>query len=680
VTRGLALVLALAAVVACSKSSGEPAPKVAAQVAPPPSTQTVLMAMARMTGQVPDGAKLAAWATKLDAGQATVGAFIDELLAQDRFASEIVPSLVFGPYASVRNYYAVPSGFVLSKTDGGTFYLRSECSPTEAVLVRPWWDLGSEVRVCPDAYRPDVWTVAPEHTSYKAQTVLACDSQIGSPELETDSVCGCGPNLIRCVRDTAQYDALNKSLIAEVRGTAAYIVDHDMPMSSLFTENSTFRDRNAELYYRRQQVGSLEQADVAAALAGVEQWPQAGAWAPRPEVSAGQHAGLLTAPQILHSNPDRRQRQRGYYEMMWCNLKNSFGASTHTVLDINANGNNFFSLDSWEKLAHTPLCTNCHARLDYGFQFFFGYPDSRASTHFVPALQRTGSGPLYAASIDDPRGEATLTPLSFAQKAVEQPEFAGCMTDHFVEYVLGDRATSEDIDAIAAAVAKPGTFKGAMKVALERYAVRWKTAGSTPASAVAMTAKQSGDSVTVAPPLRTQLDDHCVDCHDGPAFDANADHQDKPVDLRGATLPRALVVRMADQVSYHMMPKDELLPPALREDLVRMLVGSLWSEPAARSEALRYYLGRARALPAHQLDNALYAVDRAAGSPSDVPWGALERAIEPEQATLTPGFLAVTALEALRACTRASGGKPETVSACLERATSLDTLSRAPAP
>jgi hypothetical protein len=184
----------------------------------------------------------------------------------------------------------------------------------------------------------------------------------------------------------------------------------------------------------------------------------------------------------------------------------------------------------------------------------------------------------------------------------------------------------------------------------------------------------------VTPALRKLLDDHCVDCHDGPAFDPDADHQDKPVDLRGATLPRALVVRMTDQVSYHMMPKDQALPAATREELVHLFVASLWSEPAQRAEALQYYLGRSRALPAHQLDNALHAVDTAAGATPGVQWGALERAIDPEQATLTPGFLAVTALEALRACTQAAAGKPEAVAACLERATSLDMLSRSPAP
>src|SRR5690606_37541264 len=147
---------------------------------------------------------------------------------------------------------------------------------------------------------------------------------------------------------------------------------------------------------------------------------------------------------------------------------NSFGATTHKVLELNASGNNFFVHDSWKQLAHTELCTDCHARLDYGSRFFSGYPDSRASTHYNPALQGAATGPLYGRDIRDLRGEAPLTPLGFAKLATEQPDFGGCMTNHFVNYVLGGRATGDDLRAIEAAVAQTRTFKGAMKAALER--------------------------------------------------------------------------------------------------------------------------------------------------------------------------------------------------------------------
>ena len=101
---------------------------------------------------------------------------------------------------------------------------------------------------------------------------------------------------------------------------------------------------------------------------------------PREELTEGQHAGVLTAPQILHFVPDRRQRMRLYYDIMWCGIRNAFGASTEKVLALNSSSANIaFVHESWERLARTELCTNCHARMDYGFQFFLGFPDSRAS-------------------------------------------------------------------------------------------------------------------------------------------------------------------------------------------------------------------------------------------------------------------------------------------------------------
>jgi hypothetical protein len=672
----------------------------------PSSTDELLRSMATLVGSAPQPAPLAEWARKIDAGEASLDSYIDQILDNPRFAGEIVPTLVFGAFVNVRNYYALPSSYVLKRppTPDAPLYLRAPCSADEAVAVRPWWDLSSEVKVCPDAYRPDKWTLAPGEQTYKTAMLLTCDSQVGSPELETKSLCGCGPNLIRCLRDEDQYNQFSRSLMDEVKRTTSYVVEHDLPMATLFTGNSTFRDRNVELYYRRQKIGALELkhpdleiADLgtwpAPAAPGVvpdakptdlAAWPQEGKWAPREEVRPGQHAGLLTAPQILHWLPDRRQRQRGYYEVMWCNLRNSFGATTHKVLELNANGNNFFVHDSWERLAHTDLCTNCHARLDYGSQFFLGYPDSRASTHFNPSLQATGSGPLYGKDIKDLRGEAALTPLSFAKLAVDQPDFNGCMATHFVNYVLGDRATTADIHAIETAVDKTRSFKASMKVALQRYAESWRieqrsTALAPSPQATAPDAQPGPKGgMAVSPGLRAALDQHCVECHDETPYDDNADTADLPFDFTGTELPRPLLVRMAEQVGFGVMPKTTTLEPRVREEVVGLLIDTLWTDPVARMEARRYYLGRERGIPAQQIDNALYTIDQVAGAPSEITWGALERGIWADQSTVTPGFLAITGLEAVRACTAASKKRDTTLEQCLLPSTSLKILSSRP--
>jgi len=56
--------------------------------------------------------------------------------------------------------------------------------------------------------------------------------------------------------------------------------------------------------------------------------------------------------------------------------------------------------------------------------------------------------------------------------------------------------------------------------------------------------------------------------------------------------------------------------------------------------------------------------------------GALERAIWTDQSTITPGFVALSALEALQAC-NGNGTKLED---CLAKAIAVDALSRVPVP
>lgn len=679
-TAGIVFTVTLVIFVVCwqgQRGASQPAPDPVVPTTRPVRTQELLEAMQRLVGLSAQASYVQSWVQRIDAGQASIDGFIDEILSTDRFGSEVVPSLVFGSYVNVRNYYALPSGFVLRQTPEGVYYLREPCLAGASVTVTPWWNLRTEVRVCPDSYRPEVWTVSPNANSYVTKTTMACDSQIGSPELETSSVCGCGPKLIRCVRDTDQFEQLKSSLIDEVKRTVAYVVQHDLPIATLFTGNSTFRNRDAELYYRRQKIGALH--DVDAADLDLETWPQDGQWAPRPELLPGQHAGLLTSPQILHALPDRRQRQRAYYELMWCNLRNAFGATTHKVLEINTTGNNSFEHDSWQRLAHTPLCTTCHARLDYGFQFFLGYPDSRGSTHYIQSDQRTGEGPLYGRDIDDLRGTAPLTPLGFAKLATVQPEFDDCMATNFASYVLGDQATTSDLSAIDAALKQHGTFKTALKVGLERYAARWGKIAPTTSQVVETSSGLPG-SVVVSSTLRATLDRYCSDCHDSsqPAFADSPDRDDVATNFTPPILPRPLVIGMLDKVAFGAMPVNNPLDPAVREEVVLQLVNTLWSDGDSRDQSLRYYLTQARGLPAQQIDNAFYFINTLAGSSSGLKWGPLERSLWSDQNTMTPGFIATVSLEALAACEQATKVRAGGLEDCLGWTTAIPMLARDP--
>jgi hypothetical protein len=711
--------LALAAVLA-QACSGEPAPAAARKPSapaagevddeppmarPPTTTADRIAAIARLVGHSTDATWVEGWAAKLAADPAAYGAMIDEMLRTPSFGREVVPTLMLGGFLSVRSYYALPSGFVLQQDERtGVHFLREPCSAEEAAKVAPWWDLSSEILLCPDSYRPEKWTIDKSEHAYRSEMPLVCDSQVGSPELENKPICGCGPNAIRCSRDQAQWEAMNTSLRNELRATTAWNVEAGRPVAELFTSNETFRDRLAETYYRRQEIGAKEIADVPKALAGLDAWPEGGQRAPRKELFAGQHAGLLTTPQILHALPDRRQRQRGYDELMWCAHKNSFGATTKRILDLNKNGNLAFVHDSWQTLANTPLCTNCHARLDFGFQFFYAYPDSRASTYAIPSQRRTGKGPMYVRDIQDPRGEAELTPAAYATMATAQPEFEDCVTQQVVGYVLGTEASADDVAAVRAAVAGGrGSVRDIVRTALMRLEAPPTVAAAEPAAVPAPTPaapspppghgapKEAtpGDAATAAPataatatpatvalaaPLRELLDDTCVGCHDEVAFDGSPDSLGQAFDLRGEALPRKLLVRMLERVAFRQMPPKGM-PAAARRTLVDGLIDALWSEPAARAEARAHFVDRGLGLPAQLIDEALDSVLPEPGKSTPLNWGAIERAIWVEQATVTPGYLATVALEALRGCKPHRDGE---LRACLDQRFVPERLVRRP--
>lgn len=679
-----------------------------------PAARDLVSSLSSLTGGPLSSVEIDTWAARLSDDGRDAEELIDELVDRPEFGRDLVPTLVFGPYLNVRNYYALPTGFILEQTDQPDdqgrvlYYIRKPCESSEAVPVRPWWDPAREVMVCPDAHRPERWRIPPDPHGFHSSSFLACDSQVGSPENEVSPQCGCGPSLIRCVRDRTQYYEMHASMKREVERTVQYVVEEDLPAEYIFTSNATFRDRNAELYYRRQKVGSLELSDVGRVLEDLPSWPAEGKWAAREDLAPGQHAGMLTTPQLLHAAPDRRQRQRAFFEMMWCEGRNSFGATTKQVLDINRGSANLaFVHDTWERLAKTPLCTNCHARLDYGFQFFLGYPDSRASLYYVPALARAGKGPMYGNDISDARGEVTLTPRGFAKAAVKQPEFARCMSRHLTTHVLGPDAPAADHEAVRADLQRRHSFRNAMRVALRLYVARWKDpvpepltlpVEAAPARRAApyerARAPRPPAAVAIAAPLRAQLDEFCTDCHNSVPFVDSSTTVGLPFDLTSDSLARDLVVRMTDHVAFGKMPKQpvEMTAPQ-REAMVGALFDSLWIDPAARTEAADYYLRQDRGLPVEPIDSAFRLIARGAGLEPAAPaadgeddgksWGLLERSLLIDQASFTPSFAAATALEALRVCralpTTGEGGHLRgagTIQRCLEQAMSADLLIR----
>jgi hypothetical protein len=633
-------------------------------IAPKVSSEALVTRLSIVTrARPPTPDELAAWAPRIDRGDTTFAAYIDDLLASPVFAEVVAPEMILGEALFISPVHLTRWTFALHTTpvtEGPPiYYLTKPCARTAAVRVHPWWDVHGEVLVCPDAHRPDVWRTRTakdgEHT---------CNAIDASPVIG-DSGCGCGPNLIRCVRGDVDADseARATSAHAELRETVRYVVEHDLPFAALFSGRATFHDRTMELLYRTWRI-EAEQRSETSVLDDLDDWPAEGRWAERFESLPGEHAGLLTAPAILHLQGDRRQRQWIIFERLWCTGASSNGVTAHDVLGLGVTSFQGGKNEGWQRLASQPICTDCHARTDYGFQFFWAFPDPKPSAgHFVPAMARNGTrGTLYANDIQDPRGEAELTPAGFAGLALRQPEFGRCMARNVVEHVLGIDATAGDAAPLAAGfVADKTTVKQLVKQALLRWVTRVQA--GEPAEALHAAPSWAGTGpVTLSPDLERAIDGTCGGCHFEGAVGIPS--------FEGHALPRDRLLHMLAELASTRMPKDRALSAPERVSLIDALIAHLWRTPAERQEARRQLGASLTAPGVWRWSVAEHLIRRAAGAPeaSDRAWNALEAGIRADQATYTPGFATMTLVEAIGACKDAGKTGPA-LEPCVRAAT-----------
>jgi hypothetical protein len=123
---------------------------------------------------------------------------------------------------------------------------------------------------------------------------------------------------------------------------------------------------------------------------------------------------------------------RDLFSILWCSDRSSHGATAEAIYGLGVT--DLRNGDGWPKLAAMPSCTDCHARLDYGMQFFRGFASSYDSLFAGRELVAPGTGPLYGNDVSDLRGHADLTPAGFARLAVAQPELATCAVQRVSRY------------------------------------------------------------------------------------------------------------------------------------------------------------------------------------------------------------------------------------------------------
>ena len=249
--------------------------------------------------------------------------------------------------------------------------------------------------------------------------------------------------------------------------------------------------------------------------------------------------------------------------------------------------------DGWKKLAAMPVCTNCHARLDYGMQFFSGFPSSFIGRLYDPHRQASGSGPLYGSDIHDLLGEAPLTPQGYAQTVIKQPAFARCMVSDVSDHVFHGRASPEDERALAKAFEAGHRLRDVMREALLRYA-RSSKLGVAP------------DRPTTDKPLRASLDEHCGNCHTTGSRDF----------LRQTTWTPELLTKITAAVAFGVMPPNEPLELGVRNALLSQLVAEAYPDTQARSEALAYFTGGLGEAPVRDADAIDSLITARSGAPA----------------------------------------------------------------
>ena len=535
------------------------------------------------TGNAPSTAELERTAARIRRGESTFDGYIRGLVDDPGFSRLVAPRLLLGednvePYA-----YSI---FVLKSTEpsegGDVIYYRDEpCQADLAESVHPWWDLESEVKVCPDSHRPT--------------TLIDSDSGLRCLRAtRQQGQCGCGPNLAFCARDEDQVRRILTGLHEESTRTIAHFVGDDLPLAHVFTENATVRDRYAEHAYVRARISAGDLSEVPS----YADWPEEGRLARRAESRPGQHAGILTAPQLAYMTDSTRDRMRILYRIAWCSNPTALGGDTNAILglaeaDLRSRAH---TSSAWQQLAAQPGCTDCHARLDYGMQFFHEYPGIADGYGPIAELRPEGSGPLYGRDIDDRRGDAELNPAGFAELLVRQPEYVDCVTRSLAEYVLGREVRPTHIDALAQLFRQNGRLKPAMRMALRHWVdargervLRERSRPAARSSHLATTSVDldartvAGEGVVLTADLRGDLIRHCGTCH--------SESSEERVDLTQTAVDRDVLRDALNRVAFYTMPPGVRgMESGDRGSLVRGLVQASFAAED-RTLAEHYYGG-----------------------------------------------------------------------------------------
>jgi hypothetical protein len=611
--------------------------------------------------RVPSRQELAEAAGALAAGDRELRAFVAGLVEADA-------STAFAPFALFpreSNPGTPPQGFRQLFFELGTFeqagqtvhFLRGgdvvgefitpgnakpPCSLREAERVHPWWDPEHEILVCPSSHRPDrLRAINGKHKLCSPVT----------PEFERQG-CGCGPSLMYCIQ-SERLDDLGVSIRKEFTDTIAWSIAQDRPLQDLFRGRETVRDRWSDWLYRRQLVESGAPAELLSGAGWVEGRSQ------RPELHPGMHAGLLSSPQVALSGCEPRERLMAISNLIWCVKPRSVSVTADTVFRLPTNFR--APMQGWQLLASMPVCDSCHARLDYGSQFFLGiiagfHYDSRISPHAGDMMS------MYVHDQFDLRGRGEQTPAGFAELAVSQPEFGACMSQRVAAHVFGQHQTADDVASLLEVFKTRPTYRALLAAALVSYAERrlWSADERGEIGHADPAASQLG--------LGALVEQYCSDCHDSGAAE-------KAWSSSRALADHGAMVQALDSIGDRRMPPErDPLDPAVRQRFVALLAERIWPDAEARNAALDNYSGRLDNVEVHRRGSTMKIIGALTGVDLDdaiakiAPFYAYRGRDAQEY---TPDFALNTVIDGIAACKRA-GAKD--LADCVKQATRLDAI------
>ncbi len=595
-----------------------------------PVSSDLLNELSILTTQLPaDPNRIASIKTDEDLDR-----YIQALVDDERFAREVAPRMLIPNIIELSGNFLFNQRLAVDKSTGKDIYfipMRGKCAAKDAVDVHPWWALGTTVKVCPSSYQP---------THLRASTGLYCGTVL------PDAYCGCGPNLAFCAKSATHADELIESVRKETIAIVARAVKSDAALDQMYVVNESERDRNAEFIYRRWRISSGERPDDV--LAKLEEWPTSPVLAPRFESVPGQHAGVLTAAGTHEMEAGLRGRMKWFYDALWCDEPPAGGVTTEAVLSLK--GNDLRQGDDWEALASRPICTECHARLDYGMRFFSGFGILFA---YNPKESLPGKGKFFASNIHDLRGEARLDPRSFGELAVKQREFSACVVKKVKRHVLDDAWDTSADEPLDRAFGERHSLKALMREALRQHADNRRTKPCEGTTAKSFETVEAG------------LDTHCMNCHG----------KERAPDFSIASDPKTLRAAL-NAVAFGKMPKGPMRTEDRRR-LVELLIQRVYVDEPSRTEARAYY-SSSPAARVHTVPGLLGAIGAQAGAhPSDRFSDNAQGVMREDQLRYSPGIEAIISLEALAAC-KAAGHKEAALKACLAKATDPHNTMRAP--